>query len=206
MIGGGGTLAGVGHSMTARCGTTAQQHNSTKVHQSPANMAECLLPKDTIWKWEPSGRERRHSCRVRLAASIFHPAMPQTTYSDSATTASRGDDGGVGGGVGVRLSVHAQEAASPSTNLSWSTTWGRDHHEHAGQGTNNDKHKHTLSCRKKSTREATAATTKNSTSPRHTYTLHNAQCKTFTMHTAHYTMHHADLHNAQPTCRPRTRS
>jgi hypothetical protein len=32
-------------------------------------------PKDTIWNLQVSGRERRHSCRVRLAASIFQPAM-----------------------------------------------------------------------------------------------------------------------------------
>jgi hypothetical protein len=40
----------------------------------PGNMGWWVLPKDTTWKVEPTRSPRRHSCRVRFAASIFHPA------------------------------------------------------------------------------------------------------------------------------------
>ena len=33
------------------------------------------VPKDTMLKRQPSGRERRHSCSVRFAAANFHPFM-----------------------------------------------------------------------------------------------------------------------------------
>jgi hypothetical protein len=43
------------------------------VCSSPENNLECRLPKETTWKTQPSGSDRRQSCRVRLAASIFQP-------------------------------------------------------------------------------------------------------------------------------------
>ncbi len=48
------------------------------------------VPKDTMLKRQPSGRERRHSCSVRFAAAIFHPFIdPDLSHTHTTREPNR---------------------------------------------------------------------------------------------------------------------